>query len=125
MDRRFILSAFGYAILGLALGIYMAGSKNHSQHVTHAHFMLIGFLLSFVYGLCHKLWLNNSTSKLAKIQFYLHQIGSAFVLIGLFLFYGQFVDPKVIDPVLAIASITVFIAVVLMKIEFIRCTRNA
>ena len=59
MDRKYILTAFGYAILGLALGIYMAASKNHGQHVTHAHIMLIGFLLSFIYGLCHKLWLNN------------------------------------------------------------------
>ena len=124
MDRKFVLTAFGYAILGLALGIYMAASKNHGQFVTHAHIMLIGFLLSFIYGLCHKLWLNNSTSKLATIQFYVHQAGSAVVLLGLFLLYGQFVDLETIDPVLAVASITVFVGVILMKIEFIRCTRN-
>jgi apolipoprotein N-acyltransferase len=124
MDRKFILTAFGYAILGLGLGIYMAASKNNNQHVTHAHFMLIGFLLSFVYGLCHKLWLNNSTSKLAIIQFYVHQIGSLVTLIGLFLLYGQFVEYEVIDPILAIASITVFLGVILMKLEFIRCTRK-
>lgn len=124
MDRKFILTAFGYAILGLALGIFMAASKNHGQHVTHAHFMLIGFLLSFIYGLCHKLWLNNSTSKLATIQFYCHQAGAAAILIGLFLLYGQFVDIEVIDPILAIASIAVFLGVILMKIEFIRCTKK-
>ena len=124
MDRKFILTAFGYAILGLSLGIFMAASKNHGQHVTHAHIMLIGFLLSFIYGLCHKLWLNNSTSKLAIIQFYVHQLGSAVVLLGLFLLYGQFVDLETIDPVLAAASITVFAGVILMKIEFVRCTRN-
>ena len=47
MDRRFVLTAFGDAILGLALGIYMAASKNHGQHVTHAHFMLIGVFAFF------------------------------------------------------------------------------
>jgi len=124
MDRKFILTAFGYAILGLLLGIYMAASKNHGQYVTHAHIMLIGFLLSFVYGLCHKLWLNNSTSKLAIAQFYVHQIGSFVVLLGLFLLYGQFVALETIDPILAAASITVFVGVVLMKIEFVRCTRK-
>ncbi|WP_448211036.1 TonB-dependent receptor [Colwellia sp. MEBiC06753] len=122
MDRKFILTAFGYAILGLALGIYMAASKNHGQHVTHAHIMLIGFVLSFIYGLCHKLWLNNSQSKLALAQFYVHQAGSAVVLIGLFLFYGQFVALETIDPILALGSITVFIGVILMKIEFIKTT---
>lgn len=55
MDRKFILTAFGYAILGLALGIHMAASKDHGQFVTHAHIMLVGFVLSFIYGLCHKL----------------------------------------------------------------------
>lgn len=124
MDRKFILTAFGYAILGLALGIYMAASKNHGQFVTHAHVMLVGFVLSFIYGLCHKLWLDNSTSKLAIIQFYVHQFGSLVLLLGLFLQYGQFVDLETIDPVLALASVTVFVGLILMKIEFIRCTRN-
>ena len=124
MDRKYILTAFGYAILGLALGIFMAASKNHGQHVTHAHIMLIGFLLSFIYGLCHKLWLNNSTSKLAIIQFYVHQVGAVVVLLSLFLLYGQFVDLETIDPVLAGSSIAVFAGVILMKIEFVRCTRN-
>ncbi len=38
--------------------------------------------------------------------------------------YGQFIDLETIDPVLAVASITVFAGVILMKIEFVRCTRN-
>lgn len=124
MDRKFILTAFGYAILGLALGIHMAASKDHGQFVTHAHIMLVGFVLSFIYGLCHKLWLDNSHSKLAILQFYVHQCGSLVLLIGLFLLYGQFVALELIDPVLAIASTTVFVGVILMKIELIRCTRK-
>lgn len=124
MDRKFILTAFGYAILGLLLGLVMAASKDHSQHVTHAHIMLIGFVLSFIYALCHKLWLNNSTSKLAIIQFYLHQLGSIGVFIGLFLLYGQLVAVESIDPVLAFSSVLVFIALILMKIEFIRCNKK-
>ncbi|MDI3324789.1 TonB-dependent receptor [Pontibacterium granulatum] len=124
MDRKFVLTAFGYAILGLLLGIYMAASGNHGQFVTHAHIMLVGFLLSFLYGLCHKLWLNNSTSRLACVQFYLHQAGAVVLLPGLFLLYGEFLDAETLDPVLAAASITVFMGVVLMSIEFIKCTRD-
>lgn len=124
MDRKFIITAFAYAVLGLALGIYMAASKNHGQFVTHAHIMLIGFVLSFIYGLCHKLWLSSSPSKLATIQFYVHQVGALVVLLGLFLLYGQFVPLETIDPVLAIASITVFAGVVLMMVEFIKSTSH-
>lgn len=124
MDRKYVLTSFGYAILGLALGIYMAASKNHGQFVTHAHIMLVGFLLSFVYGLCHKLWLNNSSSMLSTIQFYLHQLGAVVLLVGLFLGYGNFIAKKTIDPVLAVASIAVFIGLILMKVLFIQSKSN-
>lgn len=125
MDRKFILTALGYAILGLALGIFMAATKDHGHLVTHAHIMLIGFVVSFIYGVCHKLWLNNIESKLSLMQFYIHQIGTVGAVIGLFLFYGKFVALETIDPVLAISSIFILIAMVLMKILFIKATKTS
>ena len=124
MDRKFILTAFGYAIIGLVLGMYMAGSKDHGQHVTHAHIMLVGFVVSFVYGLCHKLWLNNTTSRLAVIQFYVHQAGSLALFTGLFLLYGNFVAEAAVDSILGIASFTVFAGLVPMKVLFIKSARS-
>jgi uncharacterized protein YacL len=103
----------------------MAASKDHGHLVTHAHIMLIGFVVSFIYGLCHKLWLNNILSKLSLAQFYIHQIGTLGVVIGLFLYYGQFVSLETIAPVLAISSIAVLIGMILMKVFFIKSTRNA
>ena len=125
MDRKFVLTALGYAIVGLALGIYMAASKNHGQLVTHAHIMLIGFVVSFIYAVCHKLWLNNSTSKLAITQYYVHQVGTLVVVTGLFLYYGKFVSLEAIDPVLAISSITVFVGMVMMKVLFLKSGKEA
>ena len=125
MDRKFVLTALGYAIIGLALGIYMAASQNHGHLVTHAHIMLVGFVVSFIYGLCHKLWLNNTTTKLAVAQFYIHQIGSVILFVGLFLFYGQFVAMDAIDPVLAAASVTVFVGLILMTVLFVQSGRSA
>ena len=119
------MTALGYAIIGLALGIFMAASKNHGQLVTHAHIMLVGFVVSFAYGLCHKLWLNNTTSGLAVAQYYIHQAGTLGLVIGLFLFYGRFVEEATIDPVLGVASVTVFVGVVLMKVLFIKSTRTS
>jgi len=103
----------------------MAGSKNHGQLVTHAHIMLVGFVVSFVYGLCHKLWLNNTTSRLAVAQFYVHQAGSLALFVGLFLLYGNFAEEAAVDPVLGIASVTVFAGVVLMKVLFIKSAQSA
>ena len=120
MDRKYLMTAFGYAILGVALGIHMAATHNHGQLVTHAHTMLIGFLVSFSYALCHKLWLNEPNNKLALAQFYTHQVGTLGVVVGLYLQYGNIVPMKTIDPFLAISSITVFISLVLMKILIIK-----
>ena len=123
MDRKYVLWAFGYAIVGLALGIYMAASKNHGQLVTHAHIMLVGFLLSFVYGLCHRLWLKDTAPRLALTQYYLHHAGSLVLLTGLFLMYSGRVDADTAGPILGLSSIAVFASLVMMKILFIRSTR--
>jgi hypothetical protein len=124
MDRKYILSSLVYAVLGMTLGIYMAATKNHGEYVTHAHILLAGFVVSFIYGLCHKLWLNNSTSRLAQVQFYLHQLGVAFMSAGLFLLYGGFMPIETLDPVLALSSIAVLIGMVLMTILFSQSLKN-
>lgn len=125
MDRKFAMTGLAYALVGLALGIYMAASNNHGQLVTHAHIMLLGFVVSFVYGLCHRLWLGNDTSRTAVIQYYVHQFGSAFLFIGLFLLYGGFLEAEVLEPVLALASMVVFVGMLLMVILFVRAPENA
>ncbi len=125
MDKKFILTSFIYAILGLALGIYMAASKNHGHLVTHTHILLIGFVVSFIYGLCHKLWLDNLISKLSVTQFYVHQVGTLGAVIGLFLYYGNFVSLETIDPFLALFSITIFTGMILMTVLFIRSSKYA
>jgi len=125
MDRKFVLTAFGYAILGMVLGIWMAATKDHGQFVTHAHIMLIGFLLSLAYGLCHRLWLQRDGSGLSGAQYWLHQAGTLIVVVALFLLYGERVPGATVGPVLGVGSVTVLLALVLMKVMVIRDTRTA
>ena len=123
MDKKFVLTGLTYAIIGMCLGIYMAASQNHVQFITHAHILLAGFVVSFIYALCHKLWLGNQTNLLAKIQFFTHQLGIFLMSLGLFLLYGGFVAAQTIDPVLAFSSIAVLAAMVLMAVMFVRSGR--
>lgn len=125
MDRKFVLTALTYATLGLLLGIVMAASRDHGQLVTHAHIMLVGFVVSFVYALCHKLWLNNTTSTLAKVQFYFHEVGTVSLVTGLYLLYGNIIPLDTIDPFLAASSIVVFIGLILMAVLFMKTPSNA
>jgi len=119
------MTGFGYAILGLMLGIFMAASKDHGQFVTHAHIMLLGFVVSFIYAFCHKLWLNNITSTLAVTQYYIHLIATFALFVGLFLGYGGFVTFEKLDKFLAAASIAAFVGLILMFVMLVKVPRSA
>lgn len=125
MDKKFVLTALVYAIVGMCLGIYMAASENHVQFVTHTHILLAGFVVSFIYALCHKIWLGNPTGMLAKIQFFTHQVGIFFMSLGLFLLYGGMVSAAAIDPVLALSSLAVLAGMILMTALFIKSLKAA
>lgn len=125
MDRMFVLCSFAYAVAGMLLGIHMAASQNHSEKVTHAHMMLAGFVVSFIYGLCHKLWLSAAPKTLATVQFYVHNLGVVVMSVGLFLLYGGLINPATIDPILAMSSFAVLAGMVLMVVLFVRHPKTA
>ena len=120
MDRKFLMTSFGYGLLGLILGIYMAASHNHGQMVTHAHIMLLGFVVSFVYAVVYRLWLNSGTGTLGTVQYWAHQVGTLGLLVALYLGYGQFVPMGTLAPVLAVSSLVVLAGFIMMKIVLIR-----
>jgi len=113
-DRKYLVWAIGYLVTGMCLGIFMAASHNHAQFVTHAHINLIGFVLSFSYGMIHKLWLERPNPIIARTQFIVHQAAAVTISIGLFLLYGNIVPDAQLDPILAIAAITVLVGALLM-----------
>jgi uncharacterized membrane protein len=123
MDRRFIVIALGYAILGLALGIYMAATKNHGQLVTHAHILLVGFVVNFIYGVLHKLWISGQCERIAKVQFVLHQLGTVILVLGLFLLFTGIVPESTLGPILGIGSISVLVGMILMKVMYLKSTK--
>ncbi|MFL6713287.1 MAG: TonB-dependent receptor, partial [Sulfurifustis sp.] len=114
--------ALSYAVVGMGLGIFMAASHNHAEHVTHAHILLVGFVLSLIYGVIHKLWLTPKARRLATTQFVLHHAGAVTLFVGLFMLYGDIVPESQIDPILGIASITVLVGVLLMMYMVVKTT---
>ena len=98
----------------------MAATQNHSELVTHAHVLLIGFVVSFLYGLIHRLWLRQPPRGLANFQFLLHQAAALTVSVCLFLMYGGYVSVASADPVLAMGSIGVLVAMLLMLIMVLK-----
>lgn len=121
-DRKFLVWALSYAVAGMCLGIFMAASHNHGQHVTHAHIMLVGFVVSLIYGVIHRLWLgqNLGTPQLARLQFYSHHAGALAMFTGLLLLYGGVVPEASIEPLLSVASLTVLSAAVMMLVMAVK-----
>jgi hypothetical protein len=120
LDKRYLVWALGYAAVGLALGIYMAASQSHAELVTHTHILLVGFVLSFVYGIIHKLWLQQPARALANVQFVVHQAGAIAISVALFLLYGGLVPATTLDPILGAASVGILLALLLMLYMVIR-----
>jgi len=120
LDRRFLVWALSFAAVGLTLGIYMAASNNHGELVTHAHILLIGFVLSFVYGIIHRLWLENPGRAIANLQFVIHQAAAITISVGLFLIFGGMVSEAKLAPIMAAASVSVLLGMILMIYMVIR-----
>lgn len=112
-DRKFLLCSLAYAIAGMCVGIYMAASKNHSQFAAHAHILLVGFVVSFIYGLIHRLWISAETLITAKVQFYLHQLSALVMAIGLLLLYGGLFQ-EALEPILAASAFGILAGAILM-----------
>ncbi len=119
-DRTYLLWSLCYAVLGMVLGIYMAASHNHAEFITHAHILLVGFAVSFIYGTIHKLWLSAPSQGLAKLQFVLHQASAITMTGGLFLLFGNMVPAPTLEPILATASIGVLVGMLLMIVMVIK-----
>lgn len=119
-DRKYLVWALGYAVVGMGVGIYMAASHDHSELVAHAHILLVGFVVSFVYGLIHRLWLQRPRRTIALTQFVLHQAAAVVLLGSLLLLYGNAAPLTVQEPLLGVASIGILAAMLLMIFMVLR-----
>ena len=115
--RNFFTLAVVYALVGMALGLQMAISKDHAQMPTHAHIMVAGWLMSAVFAFFYHLVPAARNSKLATIHFWLAAVSSVGMVIGLYMLYGG--NPSV-EPVLGISAMAYFAATVLFAFIALR-----
>jgi len=91
----------------------MAASKSHSEFIAHAHILLVGFVVSFIYSLIHRLWIEAEAVAMARFQFYLHQLSALVMSVGLLLFYGGLFQAA-LDPILAASAFGVLVSALIM-----------
>jgi hypothetical protein len=106
----FFKTAVIYAIIGMALGVHMAASHNHDQHVTHAHINLIGWVGFALFGLYYDRVRQAAQGLLARVHFWSAQIGYLVIIVGIWLIHD---GVTAAEPVAAIGSLITLASMIL------------
>ncbi len=72
-----------YLLAGMALGIRMGISGDHSLYGMHAHMNLLGWASFAIYGLVYRAFPKAAASKLAVWHFWLANLGAPLFVIGI------------------------------------------
>jgi hypothetical protein len=108
--RNFFTIAVIYSLVGMSLGLSMAMSHDHSQLPTHAHIMVVGWLMSAVFAVFYHLVPSAGASMLGKVHFWFAALSSLGMFMGLFVLYGG--NPA-IEPLLGASAMAYFVSTVL------------
>lgn len=69
LPRLFFATAAAFALIGMAWGIHMSATTDHTLAPAHGHLNLIGFVMMAVFGTYYALVPGAATSGLAKIHY--------------------------------------------------------
>src|SRR5829696_7284918 len=99
-----------FVIVGMAMGIAMAMSQDHSAMPAHAHLNLLGWVSLFLFGIYYERRPALDRSRLALIQVGVWSGGTVLLTIGVAAVHMGYAAA---EPIAAISSIIVLAAVLL------------
>ncbi|MDN7242440.1 cytochrome-c oxidase [Planococcus sp. N028] len=86
MGIAFIKVASVYLLIGVSLGLYMGMADKFQYTPVHAHVNLLAWATMALFGLIYYYFPRAGDSILGKVHFWLHNIGTVALLIGMILF---------------------------------------
>ena len=108
--RNFFTLAIIYALCGMALGIHMGISQDHTEMPVHAHTMVAGWLMSSVFAFFYHLFPAARDLLVARIHFWLTAVSGIGLLVGLyFLLAGN----AAIEPLVIVSSMAFYASTLL------------
>ena len=120
MGLRFLRIAVIYLFVGALLGGFMGFSQQFTLAPVHAHLLLLGWASFALAGLVYHLYPAASETALARIHFWLHNLGlpAFMVALGMLLTGHESAGPFVgISAGVVIIGLTVFATNVLMNVK--------
>jgi cbb3-type cytochrome oxidase subunit 1 len=99
-----------FVVAGMAMGIGMAASQDHSIMPAHAHLNLLGWVSLFLFGIYYERRPTLDASRLATIQVWLWSAGTVVLTIAVAAIHLGYTAA---DPVAGLASLLVLAAMLL------------
>ncbi|KQY34493.1 MULTISPECIES: heme-copper oxidase family protein [Rhizobium/Agrobacterium group] len=106
-------TAIIFLIIGIAMGLNMAISQDHSAIGAHAHANLLGWVTMAIFGGYHALNPAKALRRIAMIQYLVYTAGVALMVPALYLMLTGYPE---MEPVVAIASLITFAGVLLFAV---------
>jgi cbb3-type cytochrome oxidase subunit 1 len=115
----FLRIAVVYLVLGALLGGFMGATQQFTLAPVHAHLLLLGWASFALAGLVYHLYPAASATRLARIHFWLHNLGLPAFMVGLaMLLTGHSTGPLVAIPAaVLIVALALFAANVLINVR--------
>lgn len=114
MGKAYLKVASVYFTIGVLAGLTMGIIHDFRFTSVHAHVNLLGWVSMALFGLIYHFYPNAANSKLAKTQFWLHNIGVPVMLGGIAL---QVLGVSAALPAAIIGSLAVVIGVILFMLN--------
>ena len=111
VSRNFLLIGVAYLVIGIGFGGYMGASGNTLMTPIHAHLNLLGFTVMTIFGLVYRVLPAMAVNTLAKVHFWLHQIGVLVLMVGLFLYLSGLIPETALAPIAPPAELAILIGV--------------
>jgi cbb3-type cytochrome oxidase subunit 1 len=122
MGLRFLKIAVVYLVLGAILGLTMGIRQNFALVPVHAHILLLGWASLAIAGVVYHLYPIASETRLARLHFWLHNLGLPVFMVGLgFVLSGV----EAIVPVVIIGAIAVLLGLVLFAANVLLNIKSA
>ncbi|GIK84658.1 MAG: hypothetical protein BroJett026_01390 [Betaproteobacteria bacterium] len=117
MSLNFLKIAVVYLVIGAVLGLVMGITQQFALTPVHAHLLLLGWASLALAGLVYHLYPAASATRLARLHFWLHNLGLPAFMVGLAAYLTG--SPQA-EPMLVAGAVTVIVGLVLFAANVLR-----
>lgn len=110
ISRLYFITAICFLVAGIVVGLKMSIAHDYAATGAHAHINLLGWVTMSIFGTFHALNPRGAATRLATAQYYVYTGGVLVMTPALYLLLTG--DPS-FEPVVAVASLVVFVGVLM------------